>query len=116
MCPTIRATTTLVAGGVDANMLTGSQFEFLSQNSRVQVFGIDTSAVAGVGELEIFFGSEIQLPQVQPNIAAAGPIVPDDLLVDDFGAAGDRLVVRATETGGALGTTLNVMVKIDPIG
>lgn len=115
--PSIRVTTLLAAGGVNVNLLTGNQFEFLGQNARVQVFAIDDSGgLGGVAEVEVFFGSELQFPQARPNVAALGPVIPNDLIVDDFGAAGDRLVVRGTETGGALGATLTVLVKIDPIG
>lgn len=114
--PTIRARAVLGVGGVNANLLAGNQFEFLGQNARVQVFAIqDSTGLAGVAELEVFFGSELQFPQSRVNLVATGPTVPDDLVVDDFGAAGDRLVVRGTETGGALGATLVVLVKIDPI-
>lgn len=114
--PTIRARAVLVAGGVNANLLAGNQFEFLGQNARVQVFAIqDSTGAAGVAEFEIFFGSELQFPQSRVNLVASGPTVPDDLIVDDFGAAGDRIVVRATETGGALGATAVALVKIDPV-
>ncbi len=114
--PTIRNVTLLAAGGTNPNVLQGSQFEFLGTPSRVQVYAIDDSGgLGGVGEVEVFFGQELQFAQSPPNIRAAGPTVPDDLLVDDIGAAGDRLVVRVTETGGALGATVNTLVKITPI-
>jgi len=114
--PTIRARAVLVAGGVNANLLAGNQFEFLGQNARVQVFAIqDSTGLGGVAEFEIFFGSELQFPQSRVNLVASGPTVPDDLIVDDFGAAGDRIVVRATESGGALGATAVALVKIDPL-
>jgi len=108
--PTIRNVTALAAGAQNANVLQGSQFEFLGTPSRIQVYAIDdTDAPAvggGVAEVEIFFG----------NRKAAGPDVPDDLLIDDFGAAGDRLVVRVSETGGALDVIVNTLVKITPMG
>jgi hypothetical protein len=114
--PTIRVTTALAAGGTNPNMLAGSQFEFLRAPARVQIYAIqDSTGAAGVGEIEVFFGQEIELPQARPNLAALGPVIPNDLVVDDFGAPQDRLVVRAIETGGALGATLTVLVKIDPI-
>lgn len=117
--PTIRTVTTLLAGAQVANVLTGSQFEFLGAPSRIQVYAIEDGTVApqpnGVGEVEIFFGQELEFSQSPINIKAAGPDVPDDLLIDDFGAGGDRLVVRVTETGGALAVTINTLVKITPI-
>jgi len=114
--PTIRNVTALALGAQNANVLTGSQFEFLGAPSRIQVYAIqDSTGAAGVGEVEIFFGQELEFSQSPVNIKAAGPDVPDDLLIDDFGAGGDRLVVRVTETGGALGVTVNTLVKITPI-
>ena len=114
--PTIRKVTPLVAGGSNNNVLSGSQFEFLGAPSRVQIYAIqDTGGLGGVGEVEVFFGQELQYSQNPVNVKAAGPTIPDDLLVDDFGAAGDRLVVSVSETGGALGVTINTLVKITPI-
>lgn len=114
--PTIRNVTVLAAGAQNANVLTGSQFEFLGAPSRIQIYAIqDSTGAAGVGEVEIFFGQELEFSQSPTNIKAAGPDIPDDLLIDDFGAGGDRLVVRVTETGGALGVTVNTLVKITPI-
>jgi len=124
--PTIRNVTVLAAGAQNANVLTGSQFEFLGAPSRIQVYAIQDDAGAGpfgVGEVEIFFGQELEFSQSPPNVlttpagvaGSGGPNVPDDLLIDDFGAGGDRLVVRVTETGGTNGVTLNTLVKITPI-
>jgi len=114
--PTIRNVTALAAGAQVANVLTGSQFEFLGAPSRVQVYAIDdTAGAGGVSEVEIFFGQELEFSQSPVNVKAAGPDVPDDLLIDDFGAGGDRLVVRVTETGGALASIVNTLVKITPI-
>jgi len=114
--PTIRNVTVLAAGAQNANVLQGSQFEFLGAISRLQIYAIqDSTGAAGVGEVEIFFGQELQFTQSPVNIKIAGPDVPDDLLIDDFGALGDRLVVRVSETGGAAGVTVNTLVKITPV-
>jgi len=115
--PTIRNVTALAAGAQNANVLQGSQFEFLGTPSRIQVYAIDDTAAGsgGVSEVEIFFGQELQFTQSQINAKVAGPDIPDDLLIDDFGAAGDRLVVRVSETGGALAVVINTLVKITPI-
>lgn len=113
--PTIRRRSVLGAGGVDANMLAGTQFEFLQVDSQVQVYAIqDSTGLAGVVELEVFFGQEIEFIQSRVNLKATGPDIPDDLIVDDMGADRDRLIVRATESGGAFGATAVVLVKITP--
>lgn len=113
--PGSRFVTALAAGAVNANILAGSQFEFLGSPSRVQIYGIDdTAGAGGVAEMEVFFGQELQLTQSPMNLKAAGPEVPEDLLVDDVGAAGDRITIRIAETGGALAAIANTLVKITP--
>jgi hypothetical protein len=116
--PTIRNFTTLGIGGTNANVLAGSQFEFLGAPSRVQVYASqDSGGGAGIAEVEVFFGQELELSQTRVNVRAAADIrVPDDLVLDDIGAAGDRLVVRVTETGGAAVADVLTQVKITPIG
>ena len=114
--PTIRVSSTVPIGGTVANVLAGSQFEFLARPSIVQVFAAQDPA--DLGEMEVFFGQEIQLPQSPMPVAAAagvGPNVPDDEVVNDVGAPGDRLVVRLVETGGLATAVTRVMVKITPL-
>ena len=114
--PTIRTVTVQATGTTTPNVLTGSQFEFLGVPSRIQIYAVqDTGGGAGVGEVEVFFGQELQFSQSPVNLKTFGPEVPEDLLVDDFGAGGDRLVVRVTETGGAAAATVNILVKITPM-
>lgn len=113
--PTIPFSVTVPIGGVIQNALAGSQFEFLARPSRVQVFL--TQDPADLAEAEIFFGQEIEAPSApitEATAAGQGPIVPDDLLVDDFGAPGDRLIVRLTETGGVAVALVRGRVKITP--
>ncbi len=115
--PTIRNVTTVLAGIVNPNVLAGSQFEFLGAPSRVQVYGQeDTTGVNGVAEVEIFFGQELELASTRINGRDGVDVrVPDDLLIDDIGAAGDRLVVRLAETGGVNPSVFVTLVKITPI-
>lgn len=112
--PTARFTTVFAANEVVPNVMAGSQFEFMGRPTRVQVYGVvdATEAVSA----EIFFGQELQLGQspLPEAVAGTGPVVPDDLLVDDIAAGGDRLTVRLTEVGGAAGNT-RVMVVLTPV-
>lgn len=114
--PTIRVSSTVPVGGTVPNVLAGSQFEFLARPSIVQVFAVQDPA--DLAEIEVFFGQELQLPQSPVTAVAAaglGPNVPDDEIVNDIGAPGDRLVVRLVETGGALTAAVRTMVKITPL-
>jgi hypothetical protein len=113
--PTIRSSDTVGIGGTVANVLAGSQFEFLARPSIVQVFCVQDAG--DLAEVEVFFGQELQLPQspVTQVTAGEGPRVPDDEIVNDVGAPGDRLVVRLVETGGAAVAVTRTMVKITPL-
>lgn len=114
--PTFRQTTTLGANETNNNIMAGSQFEFPGRVTRVQIY-----ALAEAGDAvsaEVFFGQELQLATSPLNVGAAagaGPIVPDDLIVDDVAAPGDRLVIGMTETAAAAGTIVRTMVVLTPI-
>ena len=113
--PTIPFSVTVPIGGTVANALAGNQFEFLARPSRVQLY--ITQDPGDLGNVEMFFGQEIEATDAPIRTATAageGPIVPDDLLVDDIGAPGDRLVVRLTETGAAAVAIVRGIVKITP--
>lgn len=112
--PSIPFAETLLAGGVVANALAGNQFEFLARPSRVQIYV--TQDPGDLVNVEVFFGQEIEATDNPIRVALAageGPIIPDDLLVDDIGAPGDRLVIRLTETG-AIAGIVRGLVKITP--
>jgi hypothetical protein len=113
--PTARFANSLGANEVVENVIAGSQFEFLGRPSRVQVYSV--SDLADVISLEVFFGQELQAsPAPLPRVTdGTGPTVPDDLIVDDVGAPGDRLVLRLTETLGNAGSLARTMIVITPV-
>lgn len=114
--PSQRFNTTILAGATNANILAGSQFEFLGVPSRVQAYMAGDTA-AGVYNAEIFFGQELELADGPGPIFTAGfgPEVPEHLVLDDIGGAGDRIVVRLTETGGALAAIVRTLLVFTPI-
>lgn len=112
--PTARFANALIANETVENIIAGSQFEFLGRPSRVQVY-----SAADLGDevnLEVFFGQELQAtPAPVPRVAdGTGPTVPDDLVVDDVGAPGDRLVLRIVNTLG-VAADVRTMVVITPV-
>lgn len=113
--PTFRVENTLGANAVVANIMAGSQFEFLGRPSRIQVYSV--ADLVDLISIEVFFGQELQLSPAGLNRVAdgTGPVVPDDLIVDDIGAPGDRLTLRLTETGGVAGSLARTMVVITPV-
>jgi len=114
--PTVRFANTLGANEVVANIMAGSQFEFLGRPTRVQVYSLAEAGDAM--DMEIFFGQELELATSALNVGAAaglGPIVPDDLILDDVGAPGDRLTLRLVETAGVAASIARTMVVLTPI-
>lgn len=114
--PTQRFSTTVAAGAVNTNILAGSQFEFLGVPSQVQVYQVGDPAV-GLYNSEVFFGQQlVQADGPGPiGVALVGPSVPDDLVLDDVGAAGDRVVIRISETGGAAAAVVRTLVVFTPV-
>lgn len=113
--PTARFASVLGANAVIQNVMAGSQFEFLGRPSRVQIYSV--ADLADLIDIAVFFGQELQLSSSPLNqvTAATGPTVPDDLIVDDIGAPGDRLTVTLTETAGVAASLARTMVVITPV-
>lgn len=104
--------------GQVANAFAGSAFEFIgSRPARVTI--ASTVIAAGASEVTgtIQFGPEVQLEEGQINserVAAAGPQMPDDVVVDDVAAPGDRLVYRLNNAGAAA-RDVRTKVRILPL-
>ena len=105
------------AGGRVANALAGSPFEFLGVDSKVAI----ALAVIAAGfpdvTANITFGAELQLQAATvmgERVLNAGALIPDNVVVDDVGRAGDRLVVELLNANiAALG--VRGIVRILPI-
>jgi len=113
--PTFRDARQLAVSENVPNLMAGSQFEFLGRPSRVQVYAV--ADAADLADFEVFFGQELELSTARLTRVAdgTGPNVPDDLLLDDIGAPGDRITVRATEASGAAVADIRTMVVITPV-
>lgn len=111
MPPTITDRRSVGANTTVGNVLTGSQFEFMPFDGAVE-FGLVASAVG----LNASVSSGTDILQQDQEISAANrlPIYPDDFLLTDVAAAGERLVVALRNTtAGAI--TSFVVVKITPV-
>lgn len=112
--PTIRATN-VVAAGVPFFPLQGNQYEYLPFNARVEFAVVEVTAVL-VGDVlaTIFSGTDIlQQAGGITGKAAGNPVYPDDFLLDDVAAAGERLSVELNSALGA--ATVQTVVKITPL-
>lgn len=109
--PIIQRSDSIGANAVNDNVLSGNQYEFLTDDALVEM-GFTQSAT-GL-ELDILIGSETIGTRMIPLIKTTSPVYPDDFVVDFTAEAGSRLVVRARNTtGGAL--TLLTTIRITPV-
>jgi hypothetical protein len=97
--PTIQKELPVPANGVLDNILTGSAFEFLRQNSVISmgVVGQATGLFATITS-----GSDVVLEESPLLVKGTMPTIPDDMYYNDFGAPGDRLVIKVRNSTGAI--------------
>ena len=110
----IKVTTTNLGANATAYPLQGNQYEYLPFAAALQFAVIANAATVDV---TVYSGSDVLqqggAPSVKTTIIT---VYPDDFLLDDVAAAGERLNVILRETGGVPTTDLETSVKITPIG
>lgn len=98
--PTIQKETSIAAGAVNDNLLSGSAFEYMRGNGVVSA-GVVAAATGTF--ITIQSGPDIVLEESPPMVLTTMPIVPDHFFYNWAAAAGDRLLIRARNpTGGAV--------------
>lgn len=98
--PMIMVETSVAAGAVNNNLVSGSAFEFAKQRQIVSI-GIVQSATGGFATLQA--GADIIAEEFMVPILTTYPIIPDNMYFTDVMEAGDRLVLRyRNPTAGAL--------------
>ena len=112
--PTIRVNNLLNAGE-KVFPLNGSQYEYLPFNARVEFAIIETSAaIIGDVQATVFSGTDVlQQAGAITEKSAGATVYPDDFLLDDVAAAGERLSVELVSPAGA--ATVQTTVKITPL-
>ena len=85
--------------------LQGSQYEYLPWDARLE-FAVVTSGTIADGEdvkMNIFSGSDILVQNGAVGTITSGhlPVYPDDFLISDVAAAGERISVEIVYTTGA---------------
>jgi len=116
--PSFRTTVALAANQTIANVMAGSAFEFAPSAEEVDVAITQTALAAGFTVVaDVQFGPEIQIESASVATEEGvnfGPKLPDNVVVSDVAAPGDRLTVRLRETGGAAGNC-TVFVRTSPL-
>jgi hypothetical protein len=111
MSGVIQKETSVAAGAVADNLLTGSAFEYLRAPAIIS-FAVVASATGAFVTIQA--GPTIVLEESPPTVKTAMPVVPDDFLYTAAGAPGDRLVIRfRNPTGGAI--TARAVVQITDV-
>lgn len=110
--PTIRVSTVNLAANGQAFPLQGNQYEYLPFNALVE-FAIVANA-AGINAT-IYSGSDVLQQDGPTTVKATPPVYPDDFMVSDVAAAGERLNVVLRETAGVATTDIETVVRITPL-
>lgn len=106
----IMNTTSIAAGAVNPNVISGDPFEFARQR-QIMSCGIAQSATGMFVTLQS--GAEVVAAEFEPPILTVYPKIPDEMYFTDPMDVGDRLIIRARNpTGGAL--TLRSVVQFSP--
>lgn len=109
--PVIQKEISVAPNAANENILSGSSFEFLRNNSVVSV-GLTGSATGLVANIQS--GADIVLEESPLLVKASMPLIPDDMYYNDVGVQGDRLVIRVRNTtAGAL--TVRCVAQITQI-
>ncbi len=107
-----------VGPGVTNNILAGSAFEFAPRDEKVAVAITTLAASFPSLTATVMFGSDVQVEDAvipaEIGPGGSGPQIPQNIIVDDVAAAGDRLVIRVTN-GTAGNLTLQAVVRILPL-
>lgn len=98
--PAIQTEVSIPANSVNANVLSGSAFEFARSR---QVVSIGVTAAATGLFVFISSGADLILEESAVYIKTQFPIIPDEMFYNDVQEAGDRLVIRIrNSTAGAI--------------
>jgi hypothetical protein len=103
--------TSVAAGAVNTNLVSGSAFEF-ARTRQLMSCGVVQSATGGFAT--ITSGPDIIAEEFSVPILTTYPILPDNMYFTDYMEAGDRLVIRyRNPTGGAL--TARALIQTSPV-
>ena len=98
--PLIQSSISVGANATIDNLIAGSQFEFLPYDAALQ-FAINGSGVGLV--MDIYSGQDVLAETSAVNGVNRIPLNPDDFLLSDVAAGGERIKMRVRNTtAGAL--------------
>lgn len=113
--PVIQGSASIALSSVNDNILAGSQFEFLPYNAYLE-FGLNGDANGADLRVDVYSGQDVLMENSPMNVKAALPVYPDDFMLNDVAAAGERIKVRVRNTSAAAARTIYYSVRITPVG
>ncbi|MFQ5974534.1 MAG: hypothetical protein ACE5Q3_19600, partial [Alphaproteobacteria bacterium] len=106
-------TNNIAGGATVANVLAGSQFEFVPMAAVVRVYQTTRANLAEV-LTDITFGNVLEGQDLISNVSTTGPTTDRDVLASGVVSPGDRIVIRLRNTGvGA--NDADTLVDIKPL-
>lgn len=102
-----------VATGVNDNVLSGSQYEFLPYDAQLE-FGIVGDTNAADLRVDVYSGQDVLMENSEPSAQNRMPVYPDDFGLTDVAAAGERIKIRVRNTNAAA-RTLFYSLRITPL-
>lgn len=112
--PIMKVTTTNLAANATAFPLQGQQYEYLPFPAQVEFAVVANAATIDV---TVYSGSDLLQQGGAPSLKTTiVTVYPDDFLLSDVAAAGERLSVILRETGNVATTDIETTVRITPLG
>lgn len=113
--PLVSNSASVAASSVTENILSGSQFEFAGEDCMIEV-GICGDANGADMLVDVYSGTDVLCEGMRLNVRAAMPVYPDDFMLQDVVAAGERIKIRARNTSAAGARTVYYTIRITPMG
>lgn len=113
--PVIQGSVSVALSSVNDNILAGSQFEFLPYNAALE-FGLNGDANGADLRVDAYSGQDVLCEQLQPSSLNRVPVYPDDFILTDVAARGERIKVRVRNTSAAAARTIFFSIRITPVG
>ncbi len=112
--PMIQNSASIALSSVTDNVLTGSQFEFVTRPYFIE-FGINGDANGADLRIDVFSGQDLLCENMVPNIQNRMPVYPDDYTLQDVAGPPDRLKIRVRNLSAAAARTVFFGVRLTPV-
>jgi len=101
--PSIQKIVSIAGDTVNANVLEGSQFEFLPFNAFLE-FGLVGDANAADLFVDVYSGQDVLAEDMSITDVDRIPVYPDDFPLTDVAMAGERIKIRVRNINAAART------------